>query len=127
MKTAEVVTQDHPGIWVQRAICDGLRQAGLTARPVASLPEGCPFGVRPELVHLWVEQDPGFWTVGAITDIRFKVTIVRNGQVRKAALVQGRGDSRSLLGTASTKQESLKKAMGACLEKGVPLILDELP
>jgi len=82
-------------------------------------------GIETRIVKVWVDQDPGFWTVGALGEIQFRMTLYRGVSKIKEFDVDGKGQGdRSIVGDAGTKEESLRVALQACMKKAIPLIIE---
>jgi hypothetical protein len=75
-----------------------------------------------EVTRIWVDQDPGWWTVGGLGDVQFKLTVVRNGQPVQQLELAGRGQHRGVFGDTDTKSRALEKALRASIRKAVPYI-----
>ncbi|HAK89026.1 MAG TPA: hypothetical protein DHV16_04405 [Nitrospiraceae bacterium] len=126
MKTADVVTENDIGDWVVRALTQELSFAGYNVMPVTMLPDNVSKGIDLTVLKVFVDQDPGFWTVGAISDVQFAVEMWKNGMKVKSFNVSAKGDDRSMMGSAETKAISLRKAMQAAMQQAVPEIIKTL-
>jgi hypothetical protein len=126
MKTADVVTENNIGDWIVGALVQELSFAGYNTRTVSELPSDASKGIDLTVLKVFVDQDPGFWTVGAISDIQFTVEIWKNGIKAKVLNIAAKGDERSMAGTAETKGISLRKAMQAAMQQAVPEIIKTL-
>ncbi len=126
MKTADVVTENNIGDWIVGALVQELSFAGYNTRTVSELPNDASKGIDLTVLKVFVDQDPGFWTVGAISDIQFTVEIWKNGIKAKVLNIAAKGDERSMAGTAETKGISLRKAMQAAMQQAVPEIIKTL-
>jgi ribosomal protein S5 len=100
--------------------------AGYNTKTVSELPNDVSKGIDLTVLKVFVDQDPGFWTVGAISDVQFMVEIWKNGVRVKSFNVVAKGDERSMAGTAETKGKSLRKAMQAAIQQAVPEIIKTL-
>jgi putative transposon-encoded protein len=126
MKTADVVTENDIGDWIVGALVEELSAAGYRTRTVTALPKDVSKGLDLTIVRVFVDQDPGFFTVGAISDVQFTVEIWRNGTKLKQLNIVAKGDHRSGLGSAKTKAISLRKALQAAMLEAVPEIIKTL-
>lgn len=126
MKTADVITNNDIGDWIVGALMQELTFAGYSVKPVTELPNDVSKGIDLTVLKVFVDQDPGFWTVGAISDVQFMVEIWKNGVKIKSFNVAAKGDERSMAGTAETKGVSLRKAMQAAMQQAVPEIIKTL-
>lgn len=126
MKTADVITSNDIGDWIVKAFMQELSFAGYTVIPVTELPDDVPKGIDLTILRVFVDQDPGFWTVGAISDIQFTVEIWKNGVKVKIINVMAKGDERSVMGSAETKGISLKKALQSAMQQAIPEIIKTL-
>lgn len=127
MRTADTVTDNNLGDWVVRALTHELTEAGYVISHVDKLPNNVQKGLDVTIIRVWVDQDAGFWTVGAISDVQFNVDIWRNGEKLKTLNLAGKADDRSMVGgTAETKGLSLKKALQAAMQQAVPEIIKTL-
>lgn len=119
IKTADAFTTDRIDDWIAGAFTTELTRAGFKVRRLDPLPPQVGRGLQVIVRKIWVEQDPGFWTVGAITDLAFVMEIYSRGQLAKAVLIEAKGDSRSMIGGSEQKEDSLQKAM----VQGLPHII----
>ena len=126
VRTADTVTDNNLGDWVVRALTQELTDAGYLISHVDKLPPGIPKGLDVTVLRVWVDQDPGFWSVGAISDVQFNIDIWKNGTKVKTVNIAGKGDDRSIAGTAETKGLSLKKALQAAMRQAVPELIRTL-
>lgn len=123
MKTADVVTSNDIGDWITGALLKELNLAGYNVIPVKELPDDVPKGIDITILRVFVDQDVGFWTVGAISDLQFTIELWKNGVKVKIFNVSAKGDERDVLGTAQTKGISLKKALQSAMRQAVPEII----
>ncbi|QNN23449.1 hypothetical protein HED60_14580 [Planctomycetales bacterium ZRK34] len=125
MKTADAVTDDSIPDWIAGAMASELEAAGFTVqRSDVASPQGQQVVVT-RIIKVWVEQDPGFWTVGAITDLQLRIMLLRAGQTIKEFDVDSRGQGdRGLFGDDDVKEKSLRAALGVCLQKATPIIAE---
>ena len=123
MKTADVVTFDNVGDWIVNALSQELSSAGYNVKTVLVLPSDVIRGLNVTVLRLYVDQDPGFWTVGAITDLHFIVKAWRNGSKIKSFTLVAKGDDRSVAGSPKTKGISLRKALQSAMKQVVPEIV----
>lgn len=126
MKTADVITENNLGDWLVGALVQELSVAGYNAKTVSALPNDVSKGLDLTILKVYVDQDPGFWTVGAISDVQFTVEIWKNGMKAKALNIAAKGDERSMVGSAETKGISFRKAMQAAMQQAVPAIIKTL-
>lgn len=127
IKTADAVTSDRIDDWVASAFAGELGRAGFTVRRLDVLPTDPDRGLQVTIRKLWVEQDPGFWTIGAITDLAFAMDIHSRGQLLRSVLIEAKGDSRTMFATSSHKEESLQKALQAAMAQAVQHVTAALP
>lgn len=115
IKTADAVTSDRIEEWILGALTQELRIKGFAVRRAETFPPpvGVDRGAHLVIRRLWVEQDQGFWTVGAITELSLPVDLYSRGGLVKKVLLEGKGDSRSIVGLSEQKEESLEKALRA--------------
>ncbi len=126
MKTADVVTENNIGDWIVGALVQELSVAGYNTKTVSALPHDVSKGLDLTVLKVFVDQDPGFWTVGAISDVQFTVEIWKNSIKAKVLNIAAKGDDRSMMGSAETKAISLRKAMQAAMQQAVPEIIKTL-
>jgi hypothetical protein len=126
MKTADVITENNLGDWLVGALVQELSFAGYHTKTVSTLPNDVSKGLDLTILKVYVDQDPGFWTVGAISDVQFTVEIWKNGMKAKALNITAKGDERSMVGSAETKGISFRKAMQAAMQQAVPAIIKTL-
>jgi len=125
MKTADTVTADSVPKWIADAFSTELQAAGFTPEIVDQLPSTAARGVSTRVIKVWVEQDPGFWTVGAIGEVQMRITLYRAGRVVKTFDVESKGQgNRSMVGDAATKQESLRIALATCMKETIPIMVE---
>jgi hypothetical protein len=117
VKTADAVTEGKVDEWILGALAADLRRRGFLVRRVEAFPAEYDSGARVIRRRLWVEQEPGFWTVGAITDLSFALELYSKGDFVKKVVVSAKGDSRSMMGLSTQKEESLEKALRAAMEQ----------
>ena len=127
VKTADAFTTDRVDDWIAGAFTSELTRAGFTVRRLDPLPPQVGRGLQIIIRRIWVEADPGFWTVGAITDLTFVMEIYSQGQLAKAVLIEAKGDSRSMIGGSERKEDSLQKALQAATVQGLPHIIAAMP
>ena len=83
--------------------------------------------MQTDIRRLWVEQDPGFFTVGAIADIQFQLRVLGRGVKVKELEVRAKGQNRSAIGgIAGTKGLALKRAMEECMKQAIPQIISAM-
>ena len=126
MRTADVVTDNNIGDWVVGAFSQELRTAGYDVKPVTQLPTGVTKGMDVTILRVFVDQDSGFFSVGAISDLQFNVDIWKNGVKVKTINIAAKGDDRSMIGGAETKALSLKKALQAAMQQSIPEVITTL-
>lgn len=126
MKTADVITENDIGDWLVGALSQELSVAGYSIKTVSELPNDVSKGLDLTILKVFVDQDPGFTSVGAISDVRFAVEIWKNGIKAKALNIAAKGDERSMIGSAKTKGISFRKAMQAAMQEAVPTIIKTL-
>ena len=117
VKTADAVTESKVDEWILGELAADLQRRGFLVRRVEAFPAEYDAGARVILRRLWVEQDPGFWTVGAITDLSFALELYSKGHLVRKVIVSAKGDSRSMMGLSTQKEESLEKALRAAMEQ----------
>jgi hypothetical protein len=127
IKTADAVTSDRIDDWVASAFSGELGRAGYAVRRLEALPPDGGRGLQVVIRRLWVEQDPGFWTIGAITDLAFVMEIYTRGQLLKSVLIEAKGDSRTMFATSGHKEDSLQKALEAAMVQAMPHVTAALP
>lgn len=125
MKTADTVTENSVPQWIADAMCVELEAAGFAPQTVDTLPATAERGISTRVIKVWVEQDPGFWTVGAIGEVQLRISLYRGGEVVKEFDVESKGQGdRSIVGDAKTKEESLRTALEACLKEAMPIVVE---
>jgi len=125
MKTADTVTQDSIPQWIANALKTELEAAGFDVQLVNNLSRPVKRGIETRVVKVWVDQDPGLLTVGALGEVQFRMALYRGTNKVKEFDVDGRGQgSRSLIGDAETKAQSLQVALQACMKKAIPIIIE---
>lgn len=125
MKTADTVTGDSVSDWVAQALSIELKAVGFAPQVVDSVSSSTGQGVKTRVLKVWVEQDPGFWTVGAIGEVQLRIALYRNGKRIKEFDIESKGQGdRSMIDSASTKEESLRIALETCMKKAIPIIVD---
>src|SRR6056297_230596 len=126
MKTADCVTNDNIGDWIANSLMIELKNAGYDVYPVKHLNQNLSKGISIRILKVWVDQDTGFLTVGAISTIIYIVDVYKNGTQLASLYIEATGDKRSAFGTAATKGISLKKALMSSTKKAVPEIIEIL-
>lgn len=122
MKTADTVTGDSVSDWVAKALTIELTNAGFTPEVVDDIGASGQ-GIKTRVLRVWVDQDPGFWTVGAIGEVQMRVALYRDGNKIKEFDVESKGQgSRAMMGDDATKRDSLRVALEACMKKAIPII-----
>jgi hypothetical protein len=125
MKTADTVTTDSVSDWVAQALRTELEAAGFKPTVVDDISVSPDNGIKTRIIKVWVEQDPGFWTVGAIGEVQLRMALYREGKKVKEFDVESKGQgSRSMVGDETTKRDSLKVALETCMKKAVPIIVE---
>jgi len=127
VKTADAYTTDRIDDWIAGAFTSELTRVGFTVRRLDPLPPQVGRGLQVIIRRIWVEADPGFWTLGAITDLTFVMEIYSRGQLAKAVLIEAKGDSRTMIGGSEHKEDSLQKALQAAMVQGLPHIIAAMP
>ena len=94
MKTADVITENDIGNWLVDALSQELSVAGYSIKTVSELPNDVSKGLDLTILKVYVDQDPGFTSVGAISDVQFEVEIWKNGIKAKALKIAAKGDER---------------------------------
>ena len=122
METATSITQDSIPEWIAGAFATELNAAGYAAQVVEKLPPGCARGLELDITRVWVDQDPGWWTVGGLGDVQFKMTVVRNGQPVEQIELTGKGQHRGAFGDTTPKARALEKALQQCIQRALPYI-----
>ena len=121
MTTAKAVANTPVQEWIMGALSTELTSAGYQVQPMDSLPANCARGVEVRVVKVWVDQDPGFWTVGALGTVQFRLILYANGARAKEVDIEGTGQgSRGLFGDERTKQEALKVALQQAMQQSMP-------
>lgn len=115
--TADVVTPDSIPGWFANACQAEFAQAGYQTQVVPRLSPACQRGIQVEVQRFHGGMDPGFWTVGGVSDIEFLFTVVRDGQPVEQIRFKGMGDDRGMIGGGEEIRNGLKKAMQACLKQ----------
>jgi len=126
MKTADVITENDIGDWLVGALSQELSVAGYSIKTVSVLPNDVSKGLDLTILKVFVDQDPGMFTVGAISDVQFTVEIWKNSIMAKSLIIAAKGDERSMVGSAETKGISFRKAMQAAMQEAVPAIIKTL-
>jgi hypothetical protein len=92
---------------------------------VDALAPGAHRGVETRIIKVWVDQDPGFWTVGALGEVQLRVALYEGGQKIKEFDVDAKGQGeRGVVGDAVTKSDSLEAALQECMKETVPMIAE---
>jgi len=124
MKTADTVTSDSVPQWIGDALCKELAAAGFTPKMVDKLPPEADRAVCTRVIKVWVDQDPGFFTVGAIGEVQLRMALYQGGKSVKEFDVESKGQGdRSIVGDANTKEGSLKVALEACMKEAIPVVV----
>ncbi|MEA2734732.1 MAG: hypothetical protein QOE14_1183, partial [Humisphaera sp.] len=76
-------------------------------------------GIELEISRIWVDQDPGWWTVGGIADLQLKMTIIRNGAPVQQVELIGKGQHRGAFGDTGPKAIALEKALKQSVQKAL--------
>jgi hypothetical protein len=126
MHTANVVTGDDIGDWIALALEAELRPAGYFVDFVDTLTNRTAKGIRILVQHVFVNQMPGFWIVGAKTTIKLIAELVQNGRHVATLQEEGFWETGSAFGSAGSKEKSLRKGLENCLDKLVPRIISVL-
>ena len=125
MKTADTVTGDSVSDWVTRALTMELEAAGFIPQIIDDIGTSTGKGIKTRVLKVWVEQDPGFWTVGAIAEVQLRIALYRDGNKIKEFDVESKGQgNRAMMGDNATKRESLRVALEACMKKVIPIIIE---
>ncbi len=125
MKTADTVTDASVPQWIADALCTELKAAGFTPEIVDKLPVTAGPAVRTRVIKVWVEQDPGFWTVGAIGEVQLRMSVCRGDTIIKEFDVESKGQGpRGVFGDDVTKADSLRVALEICMKKVVPIVVE---
>jgi hypothetical protein len=117
--TADAVTEQSLGEWVAGALELELSRAGYQPRIVDARP---PAGrsIEVTIVRAWVDQDPGFFTVGAIGNLILNVSLSEDGERSAEFLVESIGQGeRGLMGGAGTKGAALAVALRECMHEAM--------
>lgn len=123
MTTADTITSDRLDDWIMAALTAELEGRGITVKRVEQLPSSFDVGARLVVTRFWVEQDAGWWTVGAITQLNLIGDLYSKGELVKKVAIEGTGDSRSVVSGTGDREQSLQKALRAVMAKLVPDIL----
>jgi hypothetical protein len=125
MKTADTVTEDSVPQWIADALCTEIKAAGFEPQTVDKLPAATERGIGTRVIKVWVEQDPGFWTVGAIGEVQLRIAVYRNGEVVKEFDVESKGQGdRNVIGESTIKEESLRIALQTCMKEAIPVVVE---
>lgn len=135
VRTADVVTSDNAADWVTMALIQELRSAGYNVKPVKNFPERTSKGVQITLHELFVDQDTGLATIGAITDLKFNIDVYRDNNKISTINVAAKGDDRTIKvndvfgvigSSAEIKGLSLKRALNSAMQQSIPQIVNML-
>lgn len=126
MKTADVVTNDNVSDWVTMAYMTELGYAGYNVKAVHSFPENLTKGIQITLNELFVDQDTGLTSIGAITNLKFSIDVYKHNNKISTINVAAKGDSRSMQIEAKSKGLSLKKALESAMRQSIPEIIKTL-
>lgn len=125
-KTADVLTDDNVADWVTSAYITELNYAGYNVKAVNVFPDNLTKGIQITLNELFVNQDMGLTSIGAITDLKFTIDLYRDNKKIATLDVAAKGDRRGIYVEAKSKGLSLKKALNSAIEQSVPKIIDML-
>ena len=124
MVTADVLSEYSVEEWFRSAVVAELGRAGYQAQTTETLPAACLRGVELAIIKAWVDQDPGFWTVGAVANVQFRLTLYSNGTRIKEILAEGTGQgSRSAIGHTGTKESAMTTALQQAMKQAMPEIV----
>ena len=123
IKTADTITDDSVDAWIVAAFATELQSKGIMVHRVPRLPETYDYGMNVMILRIWIEQDPGFFTVGAVSDVSLILEIYSKGNLVKKFSIDGKGDKRGMLSTSGDREESLEKALKAVIAQAIPEIL----
>jgi hypothetical protein len=121
--TASVVTDDSLANWFADSYRQELAAAGYDARVVDRLSPGCPQGIELEIRRADVDQDPGFWSVGSIAKLDYRMTLTQRGRPVQQIdwTATGSGDRDAFAGLGG-KASAMRKAMQASLKQAVAYV-----
>jgi hypothetical protein len=126
IKTADVITRQDVGDWISEAYQVELQAAGYDTKIVQDMHSTTSKGISLTILSISIDQDPGFFTVGAITVLQFNIYIWKKSKKVRTLNVTAKGDHRSMIGSARNKEISLHKALDSALIESLPEILKTL-
>lgn len=128
-KTANVLAQSDPRTWIADALIAELELAGYDITRVDT-PDvnDATRGLELSIRSVFVDQDPGLVTIGAISDLQYDIVLKSGATVVETIKVRYKADisERSLAGTGSLKAAALKEALEISLGREMPRILEAL-
>jgi hypothetical protein len=123
IKTADTITDDRIDDWIVTAFSKELHSKGITVRRVPMLPAMFDYGMSVMILRVWIEQDPGMFTVGSVSDVSLLLEIYSKGNLVKKFSIDGKGDKRGMFSTSGDREASLEKALKAVMAQAIPEIL----
>lgn len=127
--TAYVLAGSDPRTWIADALVAELELAGYDiTRSTSPDVNDAPRGLELSVTRVFVDQDPGMVTIGAISDLQYDIILKSGATEVETVAVRYRADvsERSLAGTGSLKAASLKEALEISLGREMPKILAAL-
>lgn len=124
MWTANVLTSTPVTQWVGNAYITELSAAGYETKSVDKLPPSCPMGIEICVEKAWGDLDMGFFTIGALGEVTYRIRLYSKGQLEKEIRVEGLGQGpRAAAAMPDTLyKDSLTIALRAATKETMPLI-----
>lgn len=127
--TANVLALNDPAQWIADALVLELQTAGYeVGRTDGTSTEGATRGLEVIVRNVFVDQDTGMLTIGAISTLDFDVRLMSGANEVETFTVRYNADfqERGLGGVGSLKAAALKEALELALAPIMPRILTAL-
>jgi hypothetical protein len=109
-----------PAQWIAGAYRDELALAGYQPQIVDRVPPDAARAIQLEIARIWTNQQGGLFTVGAVADLRFRLTIIRNGLPVEQIEVTCKGQDRNVVHTEDQSEKAMESALRAGVRKSLP-------
>lgn len=128
MHTANVLTTSSVPQWIANAYATELTAGGFEPKIVDKLPPGCSRGIEIDIQKVYSDLDMGFWTIGALGEVNFRLQLYCNGQLEKVLQVdsQGQGPRAAAAMPDTLYRDSLKESLRAATRESMPIIAQTL-
>jgi hypothetical protein len=122
MKTADAVTDHSVSDWITGALRMELVNSGYQPVVVDEVRRSGKC-IAFVIDRVRVDQDPGFWTVGAIGDVQLTFSLYDDGERVAEFVVESKGQGhRGVIGDAATKEAAIRVALQECMREAMTTI-----